>query len=70
MSSSHRRDRRRKGPVVAGRVLQIRGRAVATGTVTVDVAANTATDAAGNGNTAATQVSSAYTEPVIATLGG
>ena len=39
-----------------------------TGTVTVDVAANTATDAAGNGNTAATQVSSAYTEPVIATL--
>ena len=41
-----------------------------TGTVTVDVAANTATDAAGNGNTAAIQVSSAYTytEPVIATL--
>ena len=40
----------------------------ANGTVTVDVAANTAEDAAGNGNTAATQVSSAYTEPVIATL--
>ena len=38
-----------------------------TGTVTVDVAANTARDAAGNGNTAAIQVSSAYTEPVIAT---
>ena len=34
-----------------------------TGTVTVDVAANTATDAAGNGNTAATQVSSAYMAP-------
>ena len=36
----------------------------ATGTVTVDVSANAARDAAGNGNTAATRVSSAYTSTV------
>ena len=37
----------------------------ADGEVTVDVAAGVATDAAGNGNTAATRVSSTYTAPVI-----
>ena len=37
----------------------------ADGAVTVDVAADVATDAAGNGNTAATQASSTYTAPVI-----
>ena len=36
----------------------------ANGAVTVDVAADVATDAAGNGNTAATQASSTYTMPV------
>ena len=36
----------------------------ANGAVTVDVAADVATDAVGNGNTAATQVSSTYTMPV------
>ena len=36
----------------------------ANGAVTVDVAVDAATDAAGNGNTAATQVSSTYTMPV------
>ena len=36
----------------------------ANGAVTVDVAADAATDGAGNGNTAATQVSSTYTMPV------
>ena len=36
----------------------------ATGAVTVDVAANVATDAAGNDNTAATQATSTYTAPV------
>ena len=35
----------------------------ADGAVTVDVAVDAATDAAGNGNTVATQVSSAYTAP-------
>ena len=37
----------------------------ADGAVTVDVAADVATDAAGNDNTAAVQVSSTYTAPVI-----
>ena len=36
----------------------------ANGAVTVDVAADVATDAAGNGNTAATRASSTYTMPV------
>ena len=36
----------------------------ANGAVTVDVAADAATDAVGNGNTAATQASSTYTMPV------
>ena len=36
----------------------------ANGAVTVDVAVDAATDAAGNGNTAATQASSTYTMPV------
>ena len=39
----------------------------AAGAVTVDVSANAAEDAATNGNTAATQASSTYTLPVIAT---
>ena len=38
----------------------------AAGAVTVDVPANAAQDAAGNGNTAATRASSTYTLPVIA----
>ncbi len=37
----------------------------AAGTVTVDVSANAAQDAAGNGNTAATRASSTFTLPVI-----
>ena len=37
----------------------------ADGTVTVDVAANAAQDLAGNGNTAAAQVSSTYTAPLL-----
>ena len=37
----------------------------ADGAVTVDVAADVATDAAGNGNTAATQASSTYTAPLV-----
>ena len=37
----------------------------AAGTVTVDVSANAARDAAGNGNTAATRASSTFTLPVI-----
>ena len=37
----------------------------ADGAVTVDVAADVATDAAGNGNTAAAQVSSTYTAPLV-----
>ena len=37
----------------------------ANGAVTVDVAADVAADAAGNGNTAAAQVSSTYTAPLI-----
>ncbi len=42
------------------------------GAVTVDVAVDVATDAVGNGNTAATQVSSTYTMPVptITIVGG
>ena len=41
---------------------------VANGAVTVDVAADAATDAAGNGNTAATQASSNYTGPLVDTI--
>ena len=37
----------------------------ADGAVTVDVAADVATDAAGNGNTAAAQASSTYTAPLV-----
>ena len=37
----------------------------ANGPVTVDVAAGVATDAAGNGNTAATQAASTYTAPLV-----
>ena len=37
----------------------------ADGAVTVDVAADVATDAAGNGNTAATQAASTYTAPLV-----
>ena len=40
----------------------------ADGEVTVDVAADVATDAAGNGNTAATRVSSTYTAPPTDTV--
>ena len=40
----------------------------ANGTVTVDVAADAATDAAGNGNTAATQATSTYTAPDVDTI--
>ncbi len=40
----------------------------ANGEVTVDVAADAATDAAGNGNTAATQATSTYTAPDVDTI--
>ena len=42
----------------------------ATGAVTVDVSANTAQDAAGNGNTAATRASSTYAVPAITIVAG
>ena len=42
----------------------------ATGAVTVDVPANAAQDAAGNGNTAATRASSAYAVPAITIVAG
>ena len=42
----------------------------AAGTVTVDVSANAARDAAGNGNTAATRASSTFTLPVITITAG
>ena len=41
----------------------------ATGAVTVDIAANVATDGAGNGNTAATRASSDYTAPDTTSTG-
>ena len=42
----------------------------ASGTVTVEVAAGVATDAAGNGNPAAARASSTYTAPLVATAPG
>ena len=42
----------------------------AAGAVTVDVSANAAQDAAGNGNTAATRASSAYAVPAITIVAG
>ena len=42
----------------------------ASGTVTVDVPANAAQDAAGNGNTAATRASSTYAPPAITIVAG
>ena len=42
----------------------------ATGAVTVDVSANAAQDAAGNGNTAATRASSTYAVPAITIVAG
>ena len=51
----------------AGRVFTALITPVASGMVTVDVAADAATDEAGNGNPAATQASSTYTVPLVDT---
>ena len=54
----------------AGRVYTASITPAVSGTVTVDVAASAARDAAGNGNPAATRASSNYTAPDVATAPG